>query len=80
VECSAPNEGFPIVAAPPPSDGRASFTLKLFVSGTFAGTLLLIRADLYQGQRCSSTGESYAFNRSLGYYECFHPAGPRQAL
>ena len=77
--CSAPSEGFPVAATPPPPDRRAAFTLLLFVDGRFAGTLLLIRSDLYQGQRCSSTGEPYAFNQSVGYYECFRPAGRRAA-
>jgi hypothetical protein len=75
--CSVPNQGFPVVAAPPPTDSRAAFTLRGFENGTFVGTLLLSRADVYRGQQCRSTGEPYEFVASIGYYQCFHPAGGR---
>jgi hypothetical protein len=67
---------FPTPGNPPPADRPASFTALLFnESGTFVGTVILIRSDLYHGQICESTGERYILRTFVGYYECVHTAG-----
>lgn len=77
IVCSRPNQGFPTVGTPPPGDRPATFTFWLFDgSGAFTGTELLIRTDLYKGQRCESTGAPYVFVSFIGYYECVHTPGP----
>jgi hypothetical protein len=74
VACSRPNQLHPLLLpGPPPADDRpASITLLAFDDGVFAGTLVLIRSDLYRGQPCSSTGDVYTFIARVGYYECLH--------
>jgi hypothetical protein len=74
VVCSPPNQLHPVLlpGPPPPEDRPASITLLDFENGVFAGTLVLIRSDLYRGQRCSSTGDVYTFIARTGYYECRH--------
>ena len=74
IVCSRPNQGFPSI--PPPQDRPATFTFWVFNgSGVFTGTELLIRTDLYNGQRCESTGAPYVFVPVIGYYECVHTPG-----
>lgn len=73
IVCSRPNQGFPTV--PPPADRPPTFTLLVWQDGSFAGTLLLIRPDLYQGQICESTGQPFIFRSVIGYYECLHTVG-----
>ena len=74
VSCSHPNQLHPILlpGPPPPPDRPASITLLLFDNGAFVGTDVLIRADLYHGQPCRSTGGDYRFIARIGYYECLH--------
>lgn len=74
--CSRPHQEFP--AVPPPDDRPPSFTLLVWENGNFAGTLILIRPDLYQGQPCESSGAPYIFRPVIGYYECLHTVGPDQ--
>jgi hypothetical protein len=74
VGCS--QKDFPTPGNPPPADRPASFTALLFnESGTFVGTVILIRSDLYHGQICESTGEPYILRTFVGYYECIHTVG-----
>lgn len=76
IVCSRPNQGFPTIADPPPTDRPASFTFLVFDgNGRFVGTEVLIRTDLYKGQLCESTGQPYVFVPVIGYYECVHTAG-----
>ena len=74
VTCSRPNQLHPLLlpGPPPPEDRPASITLLAFDDGVFAGTLVLIRSDLYRGQPCSSTGDVYTFIARVGYYECLN--------
>ena len=74
VTCSPPNQVHPMLLTgpPPPTDRPASITLLVFVDGAYAGTNLLIRSDLYQGQECRSTSAPYRFIARIGYYECLH--------
>jgi hypothetical protein len=66
----------PTPGNPPPADRPASFTALLFTDGgSFIGTVILIRSDLYQGQICESTGAPYILRTFVGYYECVHTAG-----
>ena len=44
-------------------------------NGTFIGTEILLRTDIYNGQMCESTGEPYVFRAPIGYYECVHTVG-----
>ena len=75
IGCSRPNQGFPSPTAPP-EDRPVTFTLLAFDgAGNFVGTWILLRADLYHGQRCESTAEPYIFRSLIGYYECLHTAG-----
>jgi hypothetical protein len=73
IACSPPNQGFP--AVPPPAERPATYQLKAWQDGTYAGTILLIRPDLYHGQTCESTGEPYIYRPVIGYYECLHGVG-----
>lgn len=76
IVCSRPNQGFPTVGFPPPEDRPATFTFWLFDgTGSFTGTELLIRTDLYKGQLCESTRQPYVFVPFIGYYECIHTPG-----
>ena len=76
IVCSHPNQGFPTLGTPPPADRPASFTFMVFDgNGTFTGTEILLRTDIYNGQMCESTGEPYVFRAPIGYYECVHTAG-----
>lgn len=68
--CGPPNQ--PI----PPADRPPTFTFWIFdQAGTFLGTRILIREDLYAGQPCQSPGEPYFFVDVIGYYECLHTPG-----
>ena len=72
--CSHPNQGFPVFGAP--ADRPANFTFLTFsLTGDFIGTEILIRSDLYNGQRCESTGLPYVLRAAVGYYECIHTVG-----
>ena len=75
--CSHPNQPHPVSFSgpPPPQDRPASIPLRVFDNGVFAGTSLLIRSDLYNGQTCRSTGLPYTFIARIGYYECLHRQG-----
>jgi hypothetical protein len=75
--CSHPNQPHPlsIPGPPPPPDRPASIPLRVFDNGVFAGTSLLIRSDLYEGQTCRATGLPYTFIARIGYYECLHRQG-----
>ena len=79
VTCSHPNQLHPvgIPGPPPPPDRPAAITLLGFDNGVFIGTSVLIRADLYSGQACQSTGGLYNFIGRIGYYECLHKVGGR---
>jgi hypothetical protein len=72
--CSHPNQLHPVLlpGPPPPPDRPAAITLHVFENGVFVGTSLLIRSDLYNGQRCRSTEDLYRFIPRIGYYECVH--------
>ena len=75
--CSHPNQPHPVSFSgpPPPPDRPASIPLRVFDNGVFAGTSVLIRSDLYNGQTCRSTGLPYTFIARIGYYECLHRQG-----
>jgi hypothetical protein len=73
VACSHPNQGFPVV--PPPAERPATYQLKAWQDGAYAGTILLIRPDLYKGQMCESPGVLYIYRPVIGYYECLHTTG-----
>jgi hypothetical protein len=87
--CSRPNQGFPVVATPPPADRPATFTIWVYENGQFVGTELLLRPDLYcgadvsdpagtctrQAPLCESTGQTYFYAALIGYYECIHKPG-----
>jgi hypothetical protein len=74
IVCMAPNQSFPVPGAP--ADRAPSFSILVFDgTGTFIGTQVAIRTDLYQGQLCESTGQSYIFRPVIGYYECLHTRG-----
>lgn len=76
IVCGRPNQGLPAFGNPPPDDRPAAFTFLVFDgSGFFVGTELLIRTDLYSGQRCESTGQPYVFRALIGYYECVRTIG-----
>ena len=77
VACSPPNQVHPLSlpGPPPPVDRPAAIMLLVFDNGVFAGTNLLIRSDLYNGQECHATGGPYRFIARIGYYECLHRAG-----
>jgi hypothetical protein len=73
VVCSHPNQGFPTAGNPPPPDRPPTFTLLAFDgAGTFIATQLLIRSDLYNGQRCGPSDDPFTLRPPIGYYECVH--------
>jgi hypothetical protein len=49
--------------------------LKRWRNGVFEANVLLIRPEIYNGQRCESTGEPYLYVTVLGYFECAHMVG-----
>jgi hypothetical protein len=75
IVCRAPNQSFPSPTVPVDQRPPTFTTLVFQNTGAFIGTLIGIRADLYQGQICGPTGEPYIFRPPIGYYECLHPAG-----
>ncbi len=72
VTCSHPNQLHPVLipGPPPPEDRPALIRLHVFDNGIYAGTSVLVRSNLYQGQPCPSTGGPYRFIARIGYYEC----------
>jgi hypothetical protein len=74
VTCSNPHQLNPLglPGPPPPEDRPPSISLLVFDNGVFAGTTVLIRSDLYQGQRCRTTGGPYRELARIGYFECPH--------
>jgi hypothetical protein len=74
--CSHPHQGLPVFGNPPPDDRPATYSFFVFDgSGTFIGTEILIRTNLYHGQLCESSGQPYVFRPPIGYYECVHTVG-----
>lgn len=76
--CSPPNQPLPTVAIPPaqpPADRPETVMLKRWRNGVFEANVLLIRPEIYNGQPCGSTGQSYIFVGVLGYFECAHIVG-----
>ena len=83
VVCSRPNQGFPLV--PLPADRPTTYTLKVWegvgcslatpASCTSAGELILLHPDVYNGQQCESTGQTFLWRPVIGYYECLHTTG-----
>ena len=76
--CSPPNQPLPVVAIPPvqpPPDRPETVILKRWRNGVFEANVLLIRPEIYNGQRCESTGEPYLYVTVLGYFECAHMVG-----
>lgn len=73
--CSPPNQPLPTVALPPaqpPDDRPETVLLKRWRNGVFEANVLLIRPEIYNGQLCESTGQSYIYVGVLGYFECAH--------
>lgn len=76
IVCSNPQQGLPPFGNPPPADRPATFTFLIFDdTNRFVGTEVLLRTDLYKGQRCESTDGPYDFVPAIGYYECVHTTG-----
>jgi hypothetical protein len=76
--CSPPNQPLPAVAIPPaqpPADRPETLMLKRWRNGLFEANVLLIRPEVYNGQPCESTGQSYTYVGVLGYFECAHTVG-----
>ena len=73
VACTPPPHGLP--THPPAPDRPPSFTFLLWENGTFIGHVFLIRDDLYQNQRCDSTGTPYEPRPLIGYYSCVRRIG-----
>lgn len=76
--CSPPNQPLPVVAIPPavpPADRPATVNLKRWRNGVFEANVLLIRPEIYNGQLCASTGQTYLYVGVLGYFECAHLVG-----
>jgi len=68
IVCANPGRGRPFPGNPDPAP---AYTIPTFdLSGTYLGTVHLIRADLYQGQPCAGSGDQYVFRSAIGYYEC----------
>lgn len=76
IVCSTPDQGFPVAGNPPPADRPSTFSFLAFDGeGRFIGPQLLIRSDLYHGQRCGPSEEPYILRPPIGYYECVHVGG-----
>jgi hypothetical protein len=76
--CSPPNQPLPTVAIPPaqpPADRPETVMLKRWRNEVFEANVLLIRPEIYSGQRCESTGQPYTYVGVLGYFECAHTVG-----
>ena len=76
--CSPPNQPLPTVAIPPaqpPADRPETVMLKRWRNNVFEANVLLIRPEIYNGQRCESTGQPYLYVTVLGYFECPHTVG-----
>lgn len=68
--CGNPGLGRPPLP-PGPADRPSYMLLAFALDGSYLGTIHLIRADLYAGQPCGSTGAVYAVLPN-GYRECRH--------
>ena len=76
IACSRANQGFPVFGNPPPADRQPGYSIWLFDgAGNFLGVEKLIRTDLYNGQRCESTGLEWVFRPGIGYYACLITTG-----
>jgi hypothetical protein len=78
VVCSPPGQPLPAVAIPPaqpPADRPPTVMLKRWIGDVFNANVLLIRPEIYNGQLCESTGETYNYIGVLGYFECAHGGG-----
>ena len=76
--CSPPNNPLPAIAIPPaqpPDDRPQTVTLKRWRNGVFEANVLLMRPEIYNGQRCESTGQPFSYIVVLGYFECAHTVG-----
>jgi hypothetical protein len=76
--CSPPNQPLPAIAIPPaqpPADRPPTVNLKRWRNGEFEANVLLMRPEIYNGQRCESTGQPFSYIVVLGYYECAHTIG-----
>ena len=76
--CSPPGQPLPVVAIPPaqpPADRPETVVLKRWRNDVFDANVLLIRPEIYNGQRCESTGQPYTYVGVLGYFECAHIVG-----
>jgi len=68
IVCANPGLGRPFPGNPDPPP---AYTLPTFdVGGTYLGKVHLVRADLYNGQPCDSSGDPYVLRSAIGYYEC----------
>jgi hypothetical protein len=68
IVCANPGLGGPFPGNPNPPP---AYTLPTFdLGGTYLGKVHLVRADLYTGQPCDSSGDPYVFRSAIGYYEC----------
>jgi hypothetical protein len=66
--CANPGLGRPFPGNPDPP---SAYTLPTFdLGGTYLGKVHLVRADLYNGQPCGSSGDPYTLRSAIGYYEC----------
>jgi hypothetical protein len=76
--CSPPGQPLPIIAIPPaqpPDDRPETVLLKRWTNGVFDANVLLIRPEIYNGQLCGSTSQTYTYIGVLGYFECAHTVG-----
>jgi hypothetical protein len=68
IVCANPGLGRPIPGNPDPPP---QYTLVRFdLDGTYDAKVHLIRADLYAGQPCGTSGDPYVFSPRIGYFEC----------
>ena len=68
ISCANPGLGRPFPGNPDPPP---AYTLPTFdLGGMYLGKVHLLRADLYNGQPCDSSGDPYVFRSAIGYCEC----------
>ncbi len=70
IVCGAPGLGIPPIPGQGEEGRPAYYLVTFFPDGTLRGGTHFIRADLYQGQTCSATGQPYILLGIVGYYEC----------